>query len=119
MGQVEALKILNTTLKSRIISNMDTEKNFINPSLQEYQNSFLMSKCVAEHEDTEVQFQVGFAYEHNDSGPNYDEAHKWYMMAAKSSHKEAMYHLGLLYEKGLGVSQDYQRANALYEKANQ
>jgi TPR repeat protein len=86
------------------MSNVDTEKNSLDLSSQEYQDSLLMCTCVTEHGDTEVQFQLGFAYEHNDSRPNYDEAHKWYSMAAKSSHKEAMYHLGLLYEKGLGVS---------------
>jgi TPR repeat protein len=31
-------------------------------------------------------------------------------MAAESSHREAIYHIGLLYEKGLGIPQDYQKA---------
>jgi TPR repeat protein len=119
MGHVEAHKILNITLKSRIMSNVDTEKNSLDPSSHEYQNSLLMCACVSEHGDTEVQFQVGFAYEHIDSEPNYDEAHKWYSMAAERSHGEAIYHLGLLYEEGLGVSQDYQKVNELYERANQ
>jgi TPR repeat protein len=119
LGHIETHKILNITLKPRTISSVNIEKNFIEPSSQEYHDSLLMCKCVAEHGDTEVQLQVGFSYEHDDSGPNYDEAYKWYMMAAKSSHKEAMYYLGLLYEKGLGFSQDYQKANELYEWANQ
>jgi TPR repeat protein len=59
MGHVEAHKILNIILKSRIMSNIDTEKNLLDPSSQEYQDSLLMCKCVAEHGDTEVQFHVG------------------------------------------------------------
>jgi TPR repeat protein len=38
-------------------------------------------------------------------------------MAAESSHREAIYHLGLLYEKGLGIPQDYQKAIQLYNYA--
>jgi TPR repeat protein len=101
------------------MSNVATKESFLDTSSQEYQDSLLMCKCVAEHGDTEVQFQIGFAYEHSVLEPNYDEAHKWYSLAAESTHKEAIYHLGLLYEKGLGVSQDYQKANELYERANQ
>jgi TPR repeat protein len=36
-------------------------------------------------------------------------------MAAKSSHHKALYHLGLLYEKVFGVSQDYHEAIQLYD----
>jgi TPR repeat protein len=119
LGHVEAYKILNITLKSRIMSIVDAEKNSLDPSSQEYLDSLLMCKCVAENGDTEVQFQLGFAYEHSVLEPNYDEAHKWYSLAAESTHKEAIYHLGLLYEKGLGISRDYQKANELCGRANQ
>jgi TPR repeat protein len=117
MGQAEAHRILNITLKTTLASSGDIKENFMNPSLSEYQDSLLICKYVAEHGDIEIQFQVGFTYEHIVSEPDYVEAFNWYSMAAESSHKEAIYHLGLLYEKGLGISQDYQKAIQLYNNA--
>jgi TPR repeat protein len=117
IGQVEAHKILNITLERTIASNEDIKENYLDPSSQEYQDSLSMCKYVAEHGDIEVQFRVGFAYEHIVSEPNYVEAFNWYAMAAEGSHMEAIYHLGLLYEKGLGISQDYQKAIQLYNDA--
>jgi TPR repeat protein len=114
MGHVKACKILSIPLGASLNSSEDTEL-----SSQEWQDSLLLRKYVAEHGDTEVQFKVGFDYEHETSEPNYVEACKWYSMAAKSSHQKALYHLGLLYEKGFGVSQDYHKAIRLYDQANQ
>jgi hypothetical protein len=108
---------LNITLERTIASNEDIKENYLDPSSQEYQDSLSMCKYVAEHGDIEVQFRVGFAYEHIVSEPNYVEAFNWYAMAAEGSHMEAIYHLGLLYEKGLGISQDYQKAIQLYNDA--
>ncbi|KAI8885312.1 HCP-like protein, partial [Backusella circina FSU 941] len=119
MSHLEAHKVLNITLEIKLQSNGDKEENCFDPFSQEYQDSFLMYRYVAEHGDTEVQFKVGFGYEHSVSEPNYVEAYNWYSLAAKSSHREAMYRLGLLYEKGLGIFQDYQKANQLYYQASQ
>jgi TPR repeat protein len=76
-----------------------------------------MCKYVAENGDIEVQFQVGFAYEYIVSEPYYAEAFNWYSMASEGSYREAIYHLGLLYEKGLRIPQDYQKAIQLYHSA--
>ncbi|KAI8888324.1 HCP-like protein [Backusella circina FSU 941] len=118
LGHIEAYKVLNITLETKTDFYGSTEQNFFNPSTNEYQASLFMCKHIAEHGDTDVQFQVGFAYEYSVLEPNYMEAYKWYTMA-KDSHKDAMYHLGLLYEKGLGVSQSYQKSNQLYQQASQ
>jgi TPR repeat protein len=115
MGHGKSQSILDITMQS----NRNTIENSFSLSPQEYQDSLLMCKHVAEHGDTEVQFKVGFAYEHIVLEPNYVEAHKLYLSAAKSSHREAIYHLGLLYKKGLGISLDYARSNQLYEQASQ
>jgi TPR repeat protein len=117
MGQAEAHEILNITLKTTLASNGDTEVKLLDPLSQEYQGSLSMCKCVAEHGDTEVQFQVGFAYEYIVSEPDYEEAFRWYSMTAESSHRDAIYHLGLLYEKGWGIPQDYQKAIELHNNA--
>jgi TPR repeat protein len=114
MGQAQAQKILNITQETTLASNGDTEVKPLDPLSQEYQDSLSVCKYVAEHGDTEVQFQVGFAYEYIVSEPDYEEAFSWYSMAAEGSHKEAIYHLGLLYEKGWGIPQDYQKAIELY-----
>jgi TPR repeat protein len=117
MGQAEAHEILNITLETTLASNGDTEVELLDPLSQEYQDSLSVCKYVAEHGDIEIQFQVGFAYEYIVSKPDYAEAFNWYSMAAESSHREAIYHLGLLYEKGLGIPQDYQKAIQIYNYA--
>jgi TPR repeat protein len=114
MGHLKACKVLSIPLDAGLNSSEDTEL-----SSQEWQDSLLLRKYVAEHGNTEVQFKVGFDYEHGVSEPNYMETYKWYSMAAKSSHKKALYHLGFLYEKGFGVSQDYHEAIRLYDQATQ
>jgi TPR repeat protein len=75
-----------------------------------------MCEYVAEEDDVEVQFKVGFTYEYSVSKPNYAEAYKWYSKAASNSHTEAVYSLGSLYERGAGVYQDHQRATQLYKQ---
>jgi TPR repeat protein len=119
MGHVNAYKILNITLDNKRSLSGDLDESFFDPSLGIYRHSLLMCKYVAEDGNIEVQFQVGFAYEYSVSEPNYEEAYKWYSMAARESHVKAMYHLGLLYENGLGISRDYQKANHLYHQAGQ
>jgi TPR repeat protein len=117
MGQAEAHKVLNITLETPLASNGDTKVELLDPLSHEYQNSLSMCKYVTERGDIEVQFRVGFAYEYIFLKPDYEEAFYWYSMAAESSHREAIYHLGLLYEKGLGIPQDYQKSIQLYNNA--
>jgi TPR repeat protein len=117
MGKAQAQKILNITQETTLTSNGDVKEKFVCPSSQEYQDSLSVCKYVAEHGDIEIQFQVGFAYEYIVSEPDYEEAFSWYSMAAGSSHRDAIYHLGLLYEKGWGIPQDYQKAIQLYNNA--
>jgi TPR repeat protein len=117
MGQAEAYTLLNITLETAVTLNGGIKESIMGPSSEPYQDSLSMCKCAAEQGSTEIQFQVGFAYEYIVSEPDYANAFNWYSMAAESSHREAIYHLGLLYEKGLGISQDYQKAIQLYNNA--
>ncbi|KAI8888312.1 HCP-like protein [Backusella circina FSU 941] len=119
MGHLQAHKVLNITPKAKISFDGVAKEKYFSPSSQEYQDSLLMCKYVAEHGNTEVQFKLGFAYEYTISKPDYAEAYHWYSLAARSYHREAVYHLGLLYEKGLQVSRDYQIAILLYDQASQ
>jgi TPR repeat protein len=42
---------------------------------------------------------------------------KWYQQAANAGHNTAMYNIGVLWEGGLGVTQDRDQAIAWYRKA--
>ncbi len=48
---------------------------------------------------------------------DYQEALKWYRMAAEQGHAPAQFNLGVMYRHGQGVSQDYQEALKWYRKA--
>jgi TPR repeat protein len=65
----------------------------------------LMCECVAENGNVNVQYELGIFYEK--VAVIHSEAFKWYTIAADNEHKEARYRLGRMYEKGLGVDQDY------------
>jgi TPR repeat protein len=119
MGQAEAHKVLNITLETTLASTGGVKEKFMDSLSEEYQDSLSMCKCVAKLGDTEIQFQVGFAYEYIVLEPDYVQAFNWYSMAADDSHREAIYYLGLLYEKGLGIPQNYQKAIQLYNDAGQ
>ncbi len=48
---------------------------------------------------------------------DYEEAAKWYLLAAEMGHGIAQYGMATLYERGLGVSEDFERAVFWYHKA--
>lgn len=48
---------------------------------------------------------------------NYQEAFKWFGIAADKGNPEAMYDLGYMYENGEGMDQDYPKAMFWYRKA--
>jgi TPR repeat protein len=124
MGHTEAHKILALVLETDFDLNRYASGNYFKYHSNEYRKYIPMLTYVATHGDNEVQFRLGFAYEHDILmtpywESEYEEACKWYRMAVGSSHKEAMYHLGLLYENGLGVLCDYRKANRLYQQAGE
>ena len=66
----------------------------------------------------EAQYQLGFIY-HMGKGvaQEYQEAAKWYRLAANQGHAVAQNNLGWLYNEGNGVTQDYQEAAKWYNLA--
>ena len=48
---------------------------------------------------------------------DYSEAYKWYKKAAEQGYAIAQFNVGVLYEKGEGVSQDYSEAYKWFNKA--
>ncbi|MBR6891777.1 MAG: sel1 repeat family protein [Bacteroidaceae bacterium] len=61
---------------------------------------------------------MGFCY-YNGYGveQNYDEAARWYKMAADKGYSDAMYYLGTHYMDGDGVSQSTDEAIRLWKAA--
>ncbi|WP_319926913.1 tetratricopeptide repeat protein [Xenorhabdus littoralis] len=49
---------------------------------------------------------------------NYNEAFKYYLLAAKKGNDVALNNLGYMYELGKGVKQDYQKSLYYYNKAS-
>lgn len=47
----------------------------------------------------------------------YTEAVRWYRKAAEQGFAEAQYNLGFMYEKGMGVPQDYVQAHKWFNLA--
>lgn len=60
-------------------------------------------------------YNLGYAYSlMND----YKNAKRYYEISAKKDNKGAIFQLGFIYEKGLGVKKDINKAIRLYKKAN-
>jgi TPR repeat protein len=68
----------------------------------------------AEKGDARAQQDLAFQFERQ---KNYDEAIKWYTRAAGQGSSISQMNLAQMYEKGMGVKQDFQQAKTWYRKA--
>jgi hypothetical protein len=77
---------------------------------------FLRQQVTAEQGDAVSQFNLGLMY---DSGQgvtqDYQEAVRWYRLAAAQGYADAQFNLAVMYANGYGVAQDYQEAIRLYQ----
>ncbi len=64
-------------------------------------------------ENGEIYFEIGSA----GSSSNLEKAFKWYKMAAEQGHVSAQLNLGVMYNQGNGVKQDYKEAAKWYQMA--
>jgi uncharacterized protein len=72
----------------------------------------------AEQGDGEAQAYLGFKYYRGDSvEQDYEQAHRWFSMAAHQGVSFAQLGLGTMYSAGLGVAQDDTEAARWYGKA--
>jgi hypothetical protein len=63
-------------------------------------------------------FRIGYMYERgNGVAQDYEEAMKYYQLAAAQGNDVAIFRIGYLYEKGFGVPRDYASALEWYKKA--
>ena len=68
--------------------------------------------------DTGAQYGLGHHYEARGVGtPNYEEAVKWYRMAASEGHPFAQFCLRSLYESGFGGTPDYEEEIEWYQNS--
>ena len=68
--------------------------------------------------DPETQCNLGDKYYNGDRvTQDYNEAIKWYRLAAEQGYAKAQNNLGIMYDSGLGVKQDYSEAIKWYRLA--
>jgi uncharacterized protein len=68
--------------------------------------------------NAEAAFRLGRYYHLESAEPNYALALKYYQIAADENHAWATNNLGLLYEDGLGVGRDNEKAYNYFEQAS-
>ncbi|KAI8875574.1 HCP-like protein [Backusella circina FSU 941] len=105
-----AIKITSVSTWKELKSKIDDNKKFT----LGYVNCLKMWEHVANIENPDLQYQLGKAYEENGSHLSLYQAKEWYSKAAKYSHSPSLFRLGRLFELGLGVRQDYERAIKFY-----
>jgi TPR repeat protein len=86
---------------------------------EDLKNSLLMIRFIAEKGNSNLQYRLGAFYMNDRRHLDYVEAFKWYQMAASNENTDAVYQLGLLYEKGQGTVQDYRMSYRLYSQAKE
>jgi TPR repeat protein len=87
-----------------------------------------MFALVCKRNISSLEYNLGYHYEHEDTYYVYnsvihnttvslDLSKTWYEAAALKGHPKAQYRLGIMYESGRGVPQDWVQALEYYEKA--
>jgi hypothetical protein len=67
----------------------------------------------AEDRSCTTQFELGELFlKGNRQSRDFEEAFKWYMVAAKKGSRQAQHRLGMMYARGQGVAQSYSRSYA-------
>jgi TPR repeat protein len=119
------LDIKQVFKRNRINTLSDTETSnttavgnkLLNPTSEELNELLLMHEDIAEHGDANQQYNVGYVYENGLETPDYEKAFRWYSIAVSSSHKDAIYRLGLLYLNGDGLPQNLTLATEIFKKS--
>ena len=77
----------------------------------------LVAKALAG--DATAQAEIGRAYFYGEKGvkENYPEAVKWYQKSVGQGSAYGKYGLGICYDKGKGVTENFTKANQLYNEA--
>lgn len=77
---------------------------------------FLRQVVIAEQGDAVSQFNLGLMYDTGEGvTQDYQEAVRWYRLAAAQGVANAQFNLAVMYANGYGIAQDYQEAIRLYQ----
>lgn len=98
------------------------EKKYFEKAIEIFHRRIALKNSSAEDKDTDIYDSniynnLGFA---NEMFKNYTEAHKYYLLASDEgcSNSFANLNLGYLYDNGLGVEKDVNKALVYYEKGH-
>jgi TPR repeat protein len=94
--------------------SIDELQNSFKDISLDYDSSLQMWEHIGNHENPELQYQLGNAYEEMGSGSDLVNENKWYSKATEHSHGPSLFRPGRLFELGLGATQDYEKAIELY-----
>ncbi len=84
------------------------------------QNEFAWRKISDKDRIAEKQLDLWLGCDTKDEvAQDFEEAIKWYQLAADQDNPDAQFNLGLMYLKGHGVSQDYDEGIDLIERASE
>jgi len=72
----------------------------------------------ANQNDSDACYELAVIYRFRPSFVNESAAFYWFTKAAKQNHPAALCHLGLMYDKGIGVQRDVLKAIELYKQAS-
>ena len=108
-----------TTSKTSVIYNVLILSLSFGLTLPAVSADFAKTQAIAEQEDADAQYRLGFKYYMGNKGveQDYAKAFEWYLKSASQGNAEAQNNLGELYDKGKGVEQDSAKAFEWYLKA--
>jgi hypothetical protein len=84
-------------------------------------SQLLATQAKAQAGDAEAQFSLGLKYATGveGEGQDYEQAARYYRLAAEQNHVLAQFNLGTMYLEGQGVDQDAEQAEVWFQKAAQ
>ena len=115
---VSSSAVLAASLLSAVsYANPSIEEGGIQKCMSAYNRGFdnretlIVCRPLAEQGASHAQNVLGEIYMYGEGIPqNFDEAAKWFRLAAEQHHRRAQFMLGVLYWSGDGVPQDYDKA---------
>lgn len=120
MTKPVALFLIVSTVWLNCLAQKAPRKSAQKPAAPVYKNLTLANlKTLGEAGDLAAQNEVGLVYALAQKGQkqDYEEAFKWFRMAAEKGLASAQYNLGSLYFYGTGVPKDYEEARRWYRNA--
>ena len=98
---------------------IDGKSTDTKPAEQNYKKALALARRSAEMFSAIGQLQMGYLYDggYADLEKDEEEAFRWFKLAADQNHPEALNALASCYFNGDGVSQDFDKAFDLYQRA--